>query len=197
MNIVNKLTIRHLRLNRNRTLITILGIVLSVAMVCAVAGFVLSLRDLLIREIKQTKGDYHVVYVDVTKETATLIAVEDVFSTFFAKDGDSGGLENIYLRLKSPDRNVLDVAGSIAQKHGTDNWGVNNELLALEGVFAQDNVMFSFVVIAAIAIIIIVTGSVIVIANAFYISASERVRQFGLLKERRRDKRTDRAQHFL
>lgn len=43
MNIVNKLTIRHLKQNKRRTLVTIIGVIISVAMVTAVAtlGFLL------------------------------------------------------------------------------------------------------------------------------------------------------------
>jgi len=37
MNIVNKLTIRHLQQNKRRTLVTIMGVIISVAMVTAVA----------------------------------------------------------------------------------------------------------------------------------------------------------------
>lgn len=182
MNIVNKLTLRHLRLNRGRTVITVLGIVISIAMVCCVAGFILSLHDLGIQEIKESKGDWHVAYIDVTQETAELIAGEGIFSSYYTEDGDTEGMTNIYLRLEHPKRDVIEVAGGIAEKYGVEVWGGNTELLALEGVIPYDNVMNTFLIIAAIAIAIIVAGSVIVISNAFYISASERVRQFGLLK---------------
>lgn len=37
MNIVNKLTIRHLKQNKRRTLVTMIGVIISVAMVAAVA----------------------------------------------------------------------------------------------------------------------------------------------------------------
>ncbi|EJW15195.1 hypothetical protein PAV_9c01180 [Paenibacillus alvei DSM 29] len=37
MNIVNTLTIRHLMQNKRRTLVTIIGVIISVAMVTAVA----------------------------------------------------------------------------------------------------------------------------------------------------------------
>ena len=37
MNIVNKLTIRHLKQNKRRTLVTIIGVIISVAMMTAVA----------------------------------------------------------------------------------------------------------------------------------------------------------------
>ena len=36
MNIVNKLTLRHLKTNKGRTIVTILGITVSVAMITAV-----------------------------------------------------------------------------------------------------------------------------------------------------------------
>ena len=194
MNIVNKLTLRHLRLNRGRTLITILGIVLSVAMVCCVAGFLLSLRDLGLQEVKNRKGDWHVAFIDVTPEAAELIASESnsasfntitsdsVFASYYTDGGNADGLVNVYLRLDKPGRDILDFAEELADRYGVFDWRINKELLALEGVIPYDNVMKTFIIIAVIAIIVIVVGSIIVIANAFYISASERVRQFGLLK---------------
>ena len=182
MNIINSLTLRHLRQNKGRTLITIIGIVLSVAMVCCVAGFVLSLRDLGISMIKENKGDYHIIYMDVLLETAGQIADEDVFSSHYIKESATDGYVNIHLRMKQPKRDIIEVAGAIAEKYGVERWGGNTELLALEGVIPYDNVMTTVIIIAGIAITVIVAGSVIVIANAFNISASERVRQFGLLK---------------
>jgi len=181
MNIMNTLTLRHLRLNKGRTLMTVLGIMLSVAMVCCVAGFVMSLRDVLIREYKENQGDYHVAYTDVAPDTAAKIEREGVFSSYYTKPGLEGTV-SVYLRLARPGRGAAGVAEGIAQKYSVASWDVNSQLLALEGVFVQDGTMLAFVTIAAIAIAVIVIGSVVVIANAFYISSSERVRQFGLLK---------------
>lgn len=184
MNIVNRLTVRHLRQNRSRTLITLMGIMLSVAMVCAVAGFVMSLHDMLLRTIKESKGDWHFTYIDITEETASQIADEDVFGRYYTETGSTEGLVKLYLRMNHPGRDCRDVARGIAEKYNVGVWGGNTELLALEGVISQDqdNVMKTIIAIAVIATVIIVVGSVIVIANAFYISSSERVRQFGLLK---------------
>ena len=39
MNILNKLTIKNLKLNKKRTIVTIIGIMLSTALICAVAGY--------------------------------------------------------------------------------------------------------------------------------------------------------------
>ena len=44
MNILNKLTIKNLKLNKKRTIVTIIGIILSVALICAVASMVSSFR---------------------------------------------------------------------------------------------------------------------------------------------------------
>lgn len=44
MNIVHTLTIRHLQQNKRRTLVTIIGVIISVAMVTAVATLVFPLR---------------------------------------------------------------------------------------------------------------------------------------------------------
>ena len=49
MSILNKLTIKNLKLNKRRTIVTIIGIILSVALICAVASMVSSFRESLIR----------------------------------------------------------------------------------------------------------------------------------------------------
>lgn len=68
MNIINKLTIRHLKQNKRRTLVTILGVIISVAMVTAVATISVSFMDLLQRQTIANEGEWHVLYKDVNKE---------------------------------------------------------------------------------------------------------------------------------
>lgn len=182
MNIINRLTLRHLWNNRNRTLITILGIMLSVAMVCAVAGFTLSMKDVLYRTTIETRGDYHIAYYGLTEETAKKLAAEEIFASSFTREGEEPGTLTLLVRMKNPGRDYFEVATQAGAKYGVEHLSANLEQLALEGVVAQSSIMLTFYAIAAIAIAIIVAGSIIVIANAFYISASERVRQFGLLK---------------
>ena len=45
MNIVNRLTLRCLKLNKRRTLVTIIGIILSVAMLTAISTIFFSFMD--------------------------------------------------------------------------------------------------------------------------------------------------------
>ncbi|OPA79080.1 cell division protein FtsX [Paenibacillus selenitireducens] len=81
MNIVNTLTIRHLKQNKRRTLVTIIGVIISVAMVTAVATLVFSFSDLLIKQAIADSGEWHVQYQDVTKEQLAAIQGDDATKT--------------------------------------------------------------------------------------------------------------------
>lgn len=77
MNIVNKLTIRHLKQNKRRTLVTIIGVIISVAMVTAVTTLGTSFLDLMKRQAISNDGEWHVVYKDVNKEQVKAIKSDD------------------------------------------------------------------------------------------------------------------------
>lgn len=68
MNVLSKLTIKNLKLNKKRTMVTVIGIILSVAMLSAVASMFFSARDSFIRYEKRKAGDYHYVFYDVPAE---------------------------------------------------------------------------------------------------------------------------------
>lgn len=68
MNIINKLTIRQLKLNKKRTLITIIGVIISVAMITAVATLGISYLDLMKRQVITNDGEWHVLYSNVNKK---------------------------------------------------------------------------------------------------------------------------------
>ncbi|ANA83012.1 ABC transporter permease [Paenibacillus glucanolyticus] len=77
MNIVHTLTIRHLKQNKRRTLVTIIGVIISVAMVTAVATLVFSFSDVMVRHTIADTGEWHVQYQDVTKEQLAAIQGDD------------------------------------------------------------------------------------------------------------------------
>ena len=68
MNLLNKLTLKSLKLNKKRTIVTIIGIILSTALIVAVSSLVVSARVSLIEYEKKEKGDYHYILYDVPKE---------------------------------------------------------------------------------------------------------------------------------
>ena len=61
MNILNKLTIKNLKLNKKRSLGTIIGIILSVALICAVSNMVSSFRETLIQNAINESGYWHIM----------------------------------------------------------------------------------------------------------------------------------------
>ncbi len=67
MNIVNKVTLKQLLLNRKRTAVTIIGAVISVSMITAVAALGFSFMDLARRQIIADSGEWHVYYQNVDK----------------------------------------------------------------------------------------------------------------------------------
>ena len=68
MNIVNKLTLRHLKENKSRTVITTLGICVSVAMITAVFVAMASFLNLLGEITIISDGDSHARFFNITQE---------------------------------------------------------------------------------------------------------------------------------
>ena len=66
MSLLNKLTIKNLKLNKKRTIVTIIGIMLSVALITAVSSIYASGIDSLIDFEKNRNGDFHVAFYDVS-----------------------------------------------------------------------------------------------------------------------------------
>lgn len=67
-NILNKFTVRSLKLNIKRTVATCIGIILSTALICAVAGVFSSFQQTLIENAKQSTGDYHAMFYNIPKD---------------------------------------------------------------------------------------------------------------------------------
>jgi len=59
MNVFNKVTLESLKKNRTRTVVTIIGIMLSAAMICASTTFVSSMQNFVLRCEIYSSGDWH------------------------------------------------------------------------------------------------------------------------------------------
>jgi len=66
--ILTKLTKRNLLLNKKRTISSIIGIMLSVALICAVSGMFTSYKETLIQLHIVENGYYHIVVNSISKE---------------------------------------------------------------------------------------------------------------------------------
>lgn len=65
MNIFHKVALQGLKKNRTRTIVTIIGVILSAAMITAVTTFGVSLLSYMTNGAIQKYGDWHVNYLDV------------------------------------------------------------------------------------------------------------------------------------
>lgn len=83
MNIINKFTLANLNKNKKRTIVTAIGIALSTALICAVAGMVMSFQNTVVEYAKVENGDYHICYeeipVDQLKYIQNNINIESYF----------------------------------------------------------------------------------------------------------------------
>ena len=83
MNVLNKLTKKNLLLNKKRTIVTIIGIMLSTALVCAVAGLVTSAQQTFVNLIKNSDGDYHISFSNVPQEQQKYIIQNNAVDSYY------------------------------------------------------------------------------------------------------------------
>ncbi len=65
MNIFNKVTLQGMKKSRTRTIVTVIGVILSAAMITAVATFGTSLLNFLVKGSIVKHGGWHVEFLDV------------------------------------------------------------------------------------------------------------------------------------
>ena len=68
MNLLKKLTNKNLQLNKKRTIVTIIGIMLSVALITAVATMFVSLYKSIVKYETTIKGNFHISFTEVPHE---------------------------------------------------------------------------------------------------------------------------------
>ena len=84
MSILNRLTIKNLRLNKKRTIVTIIGIILSTALMVGIGLLFSSFQDLMIRDTIGYNGKYEANYGDVDLDKLNDIKDKD-FTYFYEK----------------------------------------------------------------------------------------------------------------
>ena len=117
-NILNKFTMRSLKLNIKRTVATCIGIILSTALICAVAGVFSSFQQTLIEHTKTSDGDYHTMFYEIPKdEQKYILENRNVASSFITQgvgysklDGSKNDYKP-YLYLMEFDENALNSLG--------------------------------------------------------------------------------------
>lgn len=120
MNILNKFTIKSLKLNKKRTIVTIIGIMLSTALICGVAGLVSSFQNSLIDWARTNDGNYHVTFKNVESNKAQYVTenqkVKDYFissSLGWANLEGSKTTNKPYLHVLAYDKKALENYGVV------------------------------------------------------------------------------------
>ncbi len=108
MNIFNKVTLQSMKKSRTRTVVTIIGVVLSAAMITGVATFGVSLLNYMANGEAEKFGGWHVMFEDVDSSFAAKQASCD-------KVASTAAVENIgYAKLdggKNPSKPYLFITG--------------------------------------------------------------------------------------
>lgn len=73
MNLYTSLTLRYLKENKRRTVVTIIGIILSTALICGIGNIFVSLMDHQIRETIASDGEFHATFYDIKKNDISTI----------------------------------------------------------------------------------------------------------------------------
>ena len=109
MNILSKLSIRNLKLNKKRTISTIIGIILSVALICAVASMGISFQATLVENAINETGYYHLKISDVTDENIeSLKNNRDIKDVLTISEKGYGKLDKPYFKLYSMDKKLFE-----------------------------------------------------------------------------------------
>lgn len=112
MSILNRLTFKNLRLNKKRTIVTIIGIILSTALMVGIGLLFSSFQDLMIRDTIGYSGKYEAKYNDVD-----LIKLNDIknknFTYFYEKPIGFSKIESSneykpYMYITSVNREYFD-----------------------------------------------------------------------------------------
>ncbi len=97
MNIINKLTLRHLKENKQRTVVTVLGICVSVAMITAVFTAFASFLNLFGEITVLSGGDYHARFNNISQQQLEKVEKDSRISEvgiYIEPDASSFKLEN-------------------------------------------------------------------------------------------------------
>lgn len=130
MQVLTKITIKNLKLNKKRTIGTLVGIILSVALICAVAGMATSLRQSLIQTASSNTGYWHLKLSNINKEDIEKLKnnrdIKDlniINDVGYAKLENSQNENRPYIHLYSLDEKSFN----------------NMELELVEGTYPQNN----------------------------------------------------------
>lgn len=185
MSVLSKLTFANLKQNKRRTFFTVLGVTLAAALMLAVVGMATSLQQTLINATIEANGNYHVEFSNVAPENLKYIENNAYVESYYLSNDAPENSADIFVRFKHAadyEKATDNIIGTLAEK-GDDavERSYNMQLIQYEGGLSEA-AMQELIAVAAIVVAIIMITSIFAIKNSFSISATERTRQFGMLR---------------
>ena len=192
MNIMNKVTLKGLIKNKTRTIVTIIGVILSTSMLTAVTTFISSLQNYVLEYTIADKGDWHGAFYDIDmkdysslKENDQLDEVALTHLTGYSMF--EGGINNSkpYLRVLEIDENTFDtlpiklISGRLPQN--------NAEVLVSEHIYTNGGVKYELgdKLILDIGDRVLNDGTIVTDKKEYFIGENEEIIESLDIKESR------------
>lgn len=142
MNIMSKLTLRQMRMNKRRTIVTIVGVIISVAMFTAVATLGGSFLGFMQQLVISQNGDYHVMYGGINSSSLQTLKEDEKVESYYTVQ--SHGLSELpeqfgakqFLWVKAVSMDGMEQAGvTLTEGRLPQN---SSELVLSESIRARD-----------------------------------------------------------
>ena len=148
MNIIKQFTSKNLKLNRKRTIVTIIGIMLSTALICAVAGMVTSFQKTMANAYRQFDGNYYASFEDIPSDQLKYIENNENVKSYFLTENvgyanlqGSQNEDKPYLYFMNFDKNALGNSGlELTSGRMPEN---SNELVISDSIYTNAKVKYN------------------------------------------------------
>lgn len=87
MKVLGKITLKHLKLNKKRTIVTIIGIMLATALMTAVVTMAVSFQESLVSYEKKRSGDFHYAFLQQDQEMLQKIKANRNIESYYETVG--------------------------------------------------------------------------------------------------------------
>ncbi len=131
MNIVSKVTWMYMKKNRKRTLVTIFGVIISVAMITAVLVSIESFMDMFRQREIESSGQWIAEYQDIDASQLKMLENNEEVKAVMVRGelgyselGETNNANKKYIYTEAADNNAMEdmnltlVSGRLPQKHG-------------------------------------------------------------------------------
>lgn len=190
MNIMNKVTLKGLLKNKTRTIVTIIGVILSTSMFTAVTTFISSLQNYIIDFTVAEEGSWHGSFYDIDeKEYLSLMDKEGLGDIALTRNMGYGMLEESinqykpYLRMIAVDEKAFELLPiRLIEGRLPEN---NNEILVSDHIRSNGGVEYSIgdELFLELGDRVLDDGTIVTNQNAYIVGENEEIIEYIEVKD--------------